>query len=514
MRALISVSNKNHLLDLVACFKKHNIDIISSGGTALYLKNNGYSVTEVSDITGFKECLDGRVKTLHPSIHAGILAKRDNPKHMDTLKDLNITPIDFVVVNLYPFKETIIKDNTSFEEAIEQIDIGGPTLLRAAAKNAKDVVVCCDTNDYYKVIEELDDMKEISLETKKYLQYKTFCHTAAYDSLIASYLRDYNNYKDYPQELTLTFEKVQDVRYGENPHQTGAYYKEVLAQEGTLPLSKQLHGKELSFNNVRDASEAISLLKEFTRPTVVCSKHGNPCGVGSGDDIVVAYNKAYYADKTSVFGGIIALNREVNREIALSMSQIFLEVVIAPAYSDSALDILMQKKNIRLLELNDIGLNNTSYQTFRSIPGGLIIQDSDDILLDDMTCVTNRKPTDQELKDLIFSYKVVKHEKSNAICICKNEQTIGIGPGQVNRIWAVKQCIEHAEELIGPQSSQGCVLASDAFFPFNDCVIAAHEAGITAIIQPGGSIRDQESIDKCNEYGIAMIFTGTRHFLH
>lgn len=516
MNALISVSDKTGIVDFAKELQALGIEIISTGGTYKKLKDEGLKVTEISELTGFPECLDGRVKTLHPKVHAGILAMRSKETHMKQLQDLGIDTIDFVVVNLYPFKATILKDNVTREECVENIDIGGPTMLRSAAKNYQDVSVITDPADYEKVLKELKSNGQVSLDTKFYLMNKVFEHTANYDAMICNYLKKERNDTSFPSELTLTYEKVQEMRYGENPHQLGALYKEIGKCTGSLTIAKQLNGKELSFNNINDTNGALELLKEFEEPTVVACKHGNPCGVGSDkENIYTAWKKAFNADKTSIFGGIVTVNREVTMELATEMKEIFLEVIVAPSFAPDALELLKSKKNLRLLELPDISVKQPegSYD-IKKINGGIIVQTIDSKLLDDYTVVTDRKPTDKELEDMMFAWKVVKYVKSNGIAIAKDKQTIGIGPGQVNRIWAAKQCFEHAEELIAPGVTKGAVLASDAFFPFDDCVEAAHNAGITAIIQPGGSVRDQDSIDKCNEYGISMIFTGMRHFRH
>ncbi len=518
MRALISVSDKTGIVEFAKSLQDLGVEIISTGGTYKILKENNISVMEISELTGFPECLDGRVKTLHPKVHAGILAMRSKPTHMEQLKDLGIDTIDLVVVNLYPFKQTILKDNVTREDAVENIDIGGPTMLRSAAKNYQDVSVVTDPADYEKVLGELKTNGKVSVDTNFYFMQKVFEHTANYDTMIFDYLRSQRQDTSYPSCLSLTFEKVQEMRYGENPHQTGALYKEVGKCEGSLTTAKQLNGKELSFNNINDTNGALELLKEFDEPTVVACKHGNPCGVGSDEDILKAWEKAYTADKTSIFGGIVVLNRKLTKEIAEEMAKIFLEVIVAPSYEDEALSILCQKKNVRVLELPSISVKQpASAYDIKKINGGIIIQSIDSKLLNEENAyqvITKREPTKEELEDLLFTWKIVKHTKSNAIVIGKNKQSVGIGPGQVNRIWSTKQCFEHAVELIGEDASKGAVLASDAFFPFDDCVEAAHQAGITAIIQPGGSINDQMSIDKCNEYDMAMLFTGMRHFKH
>ncbi|MBZ4647066.1 MAG: phosphoribosylaminoimidazolecarboxamide formyltransferase/IMP cyclohydrolase [Clostridia bacterium] len=511
-RALISVSDKTGVIEFAKELDSLGYEIISTGGTAKAISDAGINVINVSDITGFPECLDGRVKTLHPKIHAGILAMRNNPEHMEQLKKLNVDTIDIVAINLYPFKQTILKDHVELEEAIENIDIGGPTMIRAAAKNYQDVVVIVDPADYSIVIDELKANSEVSKKTKFKLAYKVFEHTSHYDTLIAKYLREQIGEELFPQTLSLTFEKVQDMRYGENPHQQAVFYKEVGHNAGCLTSAKQLHGKELSFNNINDTNGALDLLREFDEPTVVAVKHANPCGVGSADNIYDAYMKAYEADPVSIFGGIVAANREIDAKTAEEINKIFVEIVVAPSYSEDALKILTQKKNIRILELKDISAKLPA-GTFdmKKVAGGLLVQEIDNQLLnmDEIKYVTDRKPTEQEMKDLIFAWKVVKHTKSNGIALVKNNMSVGIGPGQTNRITAANLAINYAGDR-----AKGAVMASDAFFPFPDCVEAAAKAGITAIIQPGGSIKDQESIDACNKYGIAMIFTGMRHFKH
>ena len=515
MKALISVSDKTGVVDFAKELEKLGIEIISTGGTFKKLKEEGVQAIEISDLTGFPECLDGRVKTLHPKVHAGILAIRSNKDHMEQLNKLQIDTIDFVIVNLYPFKQTILKEGVTRQEAIENIDIGGPTMLRSAAKNYQDVTVITDPNDYKKVLDELKENNEVSLDTKFYLMQKVFEHTANYDAMICKYIKEQRNDEEFPQELTLTFEKVQDMRYGENPHQKAALYKEIGKCEGSLTIAEQLNGKELSFNNINDTNGALELLKEFDEPTVVACKHGNPCGVGSSSNIYEAWRKAFEADKVSIFGGIVVSNREITEKVAKEMQDIFLEVIVAPSYEKCALEILKSKKNLRILQLDNITKKqpHNAYD-IKKINGGMIVQTIDSEILNKYEVVTNRKPTEKELEDMLFTWKIVKYVKSNGIALGKDKQSIGIGPGQVNRIWATKQAVEHSKELINEKIINGSVLASDAFFPFSDCVEEAHKAGITAIIQPGGSIRDQESIDKCNEYGITMIFTGMRHFKH
>jgi len=510
-RALISVSDKTGIVEFARKLKELGVEIISTGGTAKKLVENDIEVTKVSDITGFPECLDGRVKTLHPVIHGGILAIRDNEAHMNQLKELNIEPIDLLVINLYPFKQTIAKENVEFDEAIENIDIGGPTMLRSAAKNFKYVTVVTDPVDYNKVINELTENNEVSYETKYELALKVFEHTSHYDTLISGYLRNRLEDKEFPEILTLTYEKVSSLRYGENPHQKAVFYKEVGKNEGSLVNAMQLHGKELSFNNINDTNGALELLKEYEEPTVVGVKHTNACGVGSGYDIYDAYIKAYECDPKSIFGGIVAANRSIDYRTAEEINKIFVEIVIAPDFDEDALEILKSKKNIRLLKLENIGKKQSkNAMDIKKVNGGILLQDIDaEMYKDELKVVTERIPTDKEMEDLKFAWKVCKHIKSNGIVLAKNKQTVGIGPGQVNRIWAVENSIKQALVEV-----KGSVMASDAYFPFGDSVEAAAKAGITAIIQPGGSMRDQESIDAANKYGIAMVFTGMRHFKH
>ena len=514
-RALISVSDKTGIVEFAQKLNDLGVSIISTGGTFKVLKEAGIPVINISDVTGFPECLDGRVKTLHPNIHAGLLAMRSNPEHMKQVEELNVELIDMVVVNLYPFKQTIMKPDVTLADAIENIDIGGPTMLRAAAKNYQDVSVVIDPTDYEQVLSEIKETGAVSVKTNFYLAAKVFNHTAYYDTMIANYLRDKAGLPKYPDTISMTFEKVQDMRYGENPHQSAAFYKEVGNSDGMLSGIEQLHGKELSFNNINDLHGALELLKEFDEePTVVACKHSNPCGVASGKDIHEAYVRAYNTDPVSIFGGILCANRKIDKATAEEISKIFLEIVLAPDFDDDALEVLEQKKNIR--QLKDVMKKQpeTAYDV-KKVSGGILIQDIDSKLLgDELKVVTDRKPTEKEMEDLLFTWKVVKFTKSNGIAIGKDKQSVGIGPGQVNRIWATEQAIDHGTKQLGADVVKGAVLASDAFFPFDDCVEAAHKAGITAIIQPGGSKRDQDSIDACNKYGIAMVFTGMRHFRH
>ncbi len=534
-RALVSVSDKAGVVDFCKGLAENGFEIISTGGTAKALKEAGLEVIGISEITGFPECLDGRVKTLHPNVHAGLLAMRSNPEHMEQLRMLNINTIDIVCVNLYPFKATL-ESGADFATCIENIDIGGPTMIRAAAKNYQDVAVIVDPADYDKVLEELKE-GEISLDTKKYLQYKVFAHTAVYDSLISNYLASQLGIT-FPDEVTFAYKKAQNMRYGENPQQQAVFYKEQLSRKGSLPSATQIWGKELSYNNINDANGALELLKEFgSVPAVVACKHANPCGVGTGENIFEAYMRAYNSDPVSVFGGILAINGTVDEATAIEINKIFIEIVIASAYTCEALEILESKKNIRLLQIDDISCKrDSSAFDMKKVYGGLLVQQYDETLLknEDMNLfttkatmetvaladgkqktvygtgvVTDRAPTEEEIEALLFNWKVVKHTKSNAIVIGKRDRTTGIGMGQTNRIWAAQQAIAHAGG-----KAKGSVMASDAFFPFADCVEECVKAGITAIIQPGGSIRDKDSVDACNAAGIAMVFVGDRHFKH
>lgn len=508
-RALISVSDKSGVVEFAKSLNELGFEIISTGGTKKALEENGVPVTGVEDVTGFPEILEGRVKTLNPYIHGGLLAKFSEESHRKQLEEHNIQPIHLVCVNLYPFQQTIAKPNVTVEEAIENIDIGGPAMLRASAKNHEHVTVVVDPADYGTVLEELKEHGEVKPETRRRLAAKVFRHTAAYDALIAEYMTNLVN-EEYPERLTVTYELKQTLRYGENPHQKAAFYRKPLGSTFSIAAAKQLHGKELSYNNINDADAALQIVKEFSEPAAVAVKHTNPCGVGTGEDIYTAYCKAYEADPVSIFGGIVALNREVDKKTAEKLHEIFLEIIIAPSFSEEALEILTKKKNIRLLTVPfDEPAKPEAKLT--SIEGGLLVQDRDSYTLDDanITIPTKRKPTEEEWEALKFGWKVVKHVKSNAIVVNDKEKTLGVGAGQMNRVGAAKIALEQAGE-----KAKGAVMASDAFFPMDDTVEAAGKAGITAIIQPGGSIRDEDSIKKADEYGIAMVFTGVRHFKH
>lgn len=508
-RALLSVSDKTGLLDFAQGLVRNGYEIISTGGTKKALEEAGLPVIGISEITGFPEIMDGRVKTLHPNVHGALLCVRDNPDHVKQIQDLGIDYIDLVCVNLYPFKETVQKPGVDHATIIENIDIGGPSMLRSASKNYCFIPVLCDPADYDQVLEEIEAYGETTPETREKLAAKVFRHTARYDAMIADYLTKKTG-ETFPESMTITFDKVQDLRYGENPHQRAAFYKGMNPQY-SLANATQLHGKELSYNNIQDGNAAIEILKDFSdSPAAVGLKHMNPCGVGIGKTINEAWDKAYEADPVSIFGGIVALNRPVDKELAEKLSKIFLEIIIAPAFDADALEILERKKNIRLMVL-DTTLEPNNNLKYTNVSDGLLVQDMDthQVKAEDLKCVTNRKPTPEEIEQLLFGWKVVKHVKSNAIVLVKDNMTIGVGAGQMNRVGAAKIAIEQAGE-----KARGSIMASDAFFPMPDTVEEAAKAGVTAIIQPGGSIRDQDSIDACNQYGIAMVTTGVRHFKH
>lgn len=535
-RALVSVSDKTGVVEFCKRLEELGYEIVSTGGTLKTLVDSGVKAISISDVTGFRECLDGRVKTLHPAVHAGLLARRDDAEHMKSLAEMGYNTIDLVAVNLYPFKQTIQKPNVKLEEAIENIDIGGPTMLRSAAKNYRDVIVVCEPADYAEVVERIKNKTDD--ETFRLgLSYKVYRHTAAYDSLISDYMRKLLGI-EFPEHITFAYDKAQELRYGENPQQGAVFYNEPVIRKGSLSSAKQLWGKELSYNNINDANGALELLKEFDgMPAVVACKHANPCGVGTGKDVYEAYMRAYNSDPVSVFGGILAINGTVDAATAAEINKIFIEIVMASGYTDEALEILESKKNIRLLQIDDIAAKreDTAFD-MKKVYGGLLVQRYDETLVknEDMKLfsvkapvehttlqsgktktvygcgvVTDRMPTKEEIDAMMFAWRVVKHTKSNAIVIGKQGRTTGIGMGQTNRIWAAKQAVEHAGD-----EAKGSVLASDAFFPFDDCVAVAAEAGITAIIQPGGSIKDEDSVKAANKAGIAMVFVGDRHFKH
>ncbi|MTD32041.1 bifunctional phosphoribosylaminoimidazolecarboxamide formyltransferase/IMP cyclohydrolase [Planomicrobium sp. YIM 101495] len=508
-RALISVSDKSGLLEFARGIEKLGYEILSTGGTKGFLEEGGVAITAVDAVTGFPEILGGRVKTLHPLIHGGLLAKRDDAQHQAEMTDNGISPIDIVCVNLYPFRDTISKPDVAVEDAIENIDIGGPSMLRSAAKNHADVTVIVDAADYPRVLAELEAEGTTAPAFRRQLAAKVFRHTAAYDAYIAEYMTELAG-EEFPSQLTVTYERQQVLRYGENPHQKAAFYRSALGSDFSIANAEQLHGKELSYNNIQDANAALQLIKEFEGPAAVAVKHMNPCGVGTGDTLTKAFTKAYEADATSIFGGIVSLNREVDAETAEQLAGIFLEIIIAPAFSTQALEILTAKKNIRLLSIPFESKNTDSWNMV-TVEGGLLVQEPDTYGFEEaqISVPTEQQPTEEQWAALKLGWRVVKHVKSNAIVVCDRDMTRGIGAGQMNRVGSAKIALNQAGE-----AANGACLASDAFFPMPDTVEAAAQAGIKAIIQPGGSKKDQESIDKANEYGIAMVFTGNRHFKH
>ncbi len=514
MRAIISVSDKSGVTDFAKGLSQLGYEIFSTGGTKKALSDDGVPVKSVSEITGFPEILNGRVKTLHPAVHGGLLAKRNLDAHMKELADNNIKPIDMVVVNLYPFVQTVSREGVTLDEALENIDIGGPTMLRAAAKNFPDVIVVVDPADYQPVLEKLRQ-GELDLASCKRLAQKAFQHVAIYDTAIAQYLRP--DMSGFPTEMTIALKKRYDLRYGENPHQKAAFYAEqtvATKQDTGITWAKQLWGKALSFNNIPDADAAWGSAVDFAEPTVAIVKHTNTCGLASYPDIAEAYRRAFSGDTVSAFGGIVAANRAVNLSMAEEMKNVFYEIVIAPEYDAKALGVLKKKKNLRILlaELPpDYGKTPVGYLDYRRVKGGLLIQTSDSLAEDNiqLKTVTKRKPTKAELEDLLFAWRAVKHIKSNAIVLVKDKTLVGMGAGQPNRVVSV----DIARSKAGDKS-RGSVMASDAMFPFPDSVEQAAEGGVTAIIQPGGSIRDEDSIRSADKHNIAMLFTGVRHFLH
>ena len=503
-RALISVSDKTNIVEFAKGLEKHGFEVISTGGTYTHLKNNGVSCISIEDVTHFPEILEGRVKTLHPKIHGGLLSKRGNELHNKHVAENNIEYIDLVCVNLYPFEATVKKEGVSEEEIIENIDIGGPSMLRSAAKNFNDVTVVTDINDYEKVLEELEQ-GGITYETRRALAIKVFNTTASYDAAIANYFNKKDNL--IPEKLTLSYKLQDSLRYGENPHQKAYHYVQDNNESYALQNAVQLHGKEMSYNNIQDASAALDILSEFDETTCVAVKHMNPCGVATGNSVFEAYSRAYEADPVSIFGGIVAVNGKVDKETAEKMHSIFLEIILATDYDEEALEILTKKKNLRIYKLSE--KNNNHEQQIKSVCGGILVQDFNDKLADEYESVTEKKVDESQQRDIEFGLKVVKHVKSNAIVVVKGGQTLGIGAGQMNRVGSCKIALEQAGE-----KAKGAVLASDAFFPMRDSADIAADYSISAIVQPGGSIRDQESIDACNEKGVAMVFSKIRHFKH
>ena len=509
-RALISVSDKTGVLELAQALSANNIEILSTGGTAKLLADNNIPVIEVSDYTGFPEMMAGRVKTLNPKIHGGILARRGIDEGVMAENDIN--PIDLVVVNLYPFQATIANPDCTLEDAIENIDIGGPAMLRSSAKNHASVTVVVDASDYQTVIDEINANGDTTIETRTKLALKTFEHTAQYDGAIANYLGKEED--GFSNTMNLQFHKTQSMRYGENPHQSAAFYKENNIAEACVASSTQFQGKEMSFNNMADADAALECVRTFEEPACVIVKHANPCGVAVRNNIFEAYAQAFETDPTSAFGGIIAFNRNLDKKTAQAIiDRQFVEVIIAPHVDDDAKATLADKKNVRALECGDLSTAKPSLD-YKRVTGGLLVQDKDlgSITKKDMICVSETQPTDEQLNDLMFAWKVAKSVKSNAIVYVKNQMTIGVGAGQMSRVYSAKIAgIKASDENL---VVEGSVMASDAFFPFRDGIDAAAEAGIKAIIQPGGSMRDDEVIEAANEHGIAMVFTGMRHFKH
>lgn len=516
MKALISVSDKTGVVEFAKGLVALGWEILSTSGTMKLLKESGVPVTSVSDVTGFPEICDGRVKTLHPKIHGALLARRDIPEHMKELKDNNIETIDLVCVNLYPFRETIAKPDVTMEDAVEHIDIGGPSMLRSAAKNWESVTVVCNPADYETILSEIKADGNTTRETRLKLSAKAYTHTAEYDMAISTYMRAQAG---LPEKLFLEYDLKQELRYGENPHQAAKFFASTVKEPFSLATAEQLNGKELSYNNIQDANATLNIAREFDEPFCVGVKHMNPCGSATGKTIAEAWKKAYEADKTSIFGGIVAANREIDLETAQMLKPIFLEIVMAPSFAPDALELLCTKKNLRVLKV-DMTKDNTVRKQYVSMNGGMLVQDRDintkPVAADQ--CVTELKPTAEQLADMEFAWKIVKHVKSNAIVVAKGGMTYGVGAGQMNRIGSAEIALKQAQNTLKEEGkdimTEGLVLASDGFFPFNDCVALAAEYGIKAIVQPGGSIRDEDSVKLANEKGITMLFTGERHFKH
>ena len=509
MRALISVSDKTGVVDFAKSLKALGWEVIATGGTMKLLREHGIEVLNISDVTGFPEICDGRVKTLHPAVHGGLLARRDVPEHVAALRANGIEFIDLVCVNLYPFRQTIAKPGVEMAEAIENIDIGGPSMLRSAAKNFRDVTVVCDPADYAVVLDEMRAHGNTTIDTRLRLSAKAYTHTAEYDCMIATYMRAQAG---LPEKLFLEFDLVQSLRYGENPHQSAKFYRSAEEVPFSLAHARQLNGKELSYNNIQDANAALNIVREFEEPFCVGLKHMNPCGAAVGSDVVDAWTKAYEADKVSIFGGIVAVNREVTREAAELMKPLFLEIIMAPKFSEGALEVLTKKKNLRLLEV-DMTRADVHPMQYVSVNGGLLAQELDVTTkqVEDSMTVTRVRPDEAQLRDLNFAWRIVKHVKSNAIVVVKDGQTVGVGAGQMNRIGSAEIALNEAQSK---GVTEGLIMASDGFFPFDDCVTLASQRGVTAIVQPGGSVRDEDSIRKADETGLAMLFTGMRHFKH
>lgn len=510
MRALVSVSDKTGLVEFVQGLVDLGWEIIATGGTQKLLESKGVKTIGISEVTGFPEICDGRVKTLHPKVHGGILARRDVPAHMETLKENGIETIELVCVNLYPFRQTIAKESVTLADAIENIDIGGPSMVRSAAKNWKDVTIVCDPADYGTVLDELKANGKTSDDTRLKLSAKAYTHTAEYDACIATYMRKAAGLNE---KLFLEYDLKQGLRYGENPHQSANFYAALEPASYSLAFAKQIQGKELSYNNIQDANAALNVLRDYTdQPFCVALKHMNPCGAAVGKTIEEAWQAAYEADKVSIYGGIVGVNRELTAEVARGMKPIFLEIVIAPSYTPEALEILATKKNLRVMQV-DMTPSAASIPQYISVNGGLLAQQLDtqvETVTPEM-CVTEVKPTEAQLADANFGWKIVKHVKSNAIVVVRDNHTIGVGAGQTNRVGSALIALEEAKNA---GFTEGLVLASDGFLPFDDTVALAAQYGVTTIVQPGGSIRDEDAIKKANELGITMLFTGVRHFKH
>lgn len=516
MRALFSVSDKTGVVEFAGQLVSLGWEIIATGGTMKLLQEAGLKVINISEITGFPEICDGRVKTLHPKVHGALLGRRDLESHRKELKDNGIEYIDMVCVNLYPFRQTIARPDVTMEDAIENIDIGGPSMLRSAAKNWKDVTVVCRPEDYQTVIDEIRATGNTTPETRLRLSAEAYTHTAEYDMMIAAYMRGQAGLNE---KLFLEYDLKQSLRYGENPHQQAKFYASLDKVPFSLATAEQLNGKELSYNNIQDANAALNIVREFDVPFCVGLKHMNPCGAAIGTDVVDAWKKTYEADKVSIFGGIVATNCEINKEAAELMKPIFLEIIMAPSFTPEALEVLCTKKNLRLLKV-DMSKDNAMHRQYVSMNGGMLVQDQDLVtktVVPEM-CVTETKPDASVMSDLDFAWHIVKHVKSNAIVVVKDGMTFGVGAGQMNRIGSAEIALKEAEAAYKAKGEDvrnaGLVLASDGFFPFDDCVTLAAEYGVKAIVQPGGSIRDNDSIAKANEAGIAMLFTGMRHFKH
>ena len=509
MRALVSVSDKTGLVDFVKGLVDLGWEIIATGGTQKLLESQGINTIGISEVTGFPEILDGRVKTLHPNVHGGLLARRDIPAHMETIREHNIQPIDLVCVNLYPFRQTIAKEGVTLAEAIENIDIGGPSMVRSAAKNWRDVTIVCDPSDYGAVLAELRANGCTTQETRLKLSAKAYTHTAEYDTCIATYMR---KQAGLPEKLFLEYDLKQSLRYGENPHQSANFFAALEPAPFSLAFATQIQGKELSYNNIQDANAALNVLRDFKEPFCVALKHMNPCGAAVGANIEEAWQAAYEADKVSIYGGIVGVNRELTAEVARGMKPIFLEIVIAPSFTPEALEILSTKKNLRVMQV-DMNYDGAPVPQYVSVNGGMLVQQLDtqveEVSMD--MCVTKAKPSAAQMADLNFGWKIVKHVKSNAICVVRDGHTIGVGAGQTNRVGSAEIALEEAKAA---GFTEGLILSSDGFLPFDDTVALAAKYGVTAIVQPGGSIRDADAIAKADELGIAMLFTGVRHFKH